>query len=181
VEAPGLHRDSRSVGAVAQLALDIHSVVSIRVDPAAGVQRSSALRDRTRTVEHAVSVLGRLEPFMRPFDASAVPDGIVTPLAFPEIARALFDAFRVADTKAIAALEPSHATTVLLGQETDSTVIKEILRQRRIFTSSQVRHPGATADEGASRYVRNLVGAILSDADLGRVVDLTPRPFLVNI
>lgn len=170
-ESPGLHRDSRSAAFVTGLALDTPAVVSIRADYSAGAQRTATLRDRLGAAERAITVLGRLEAFIRPFDASVTPDGVMIGLAFPEIARALLDSLRA----------PSHAAAVWLGQETDSALIKEVLRQRRLFTSSQVRHPGAPADDGARRYVRNLVDVVLSDDELSRIVDLTPRPFLVNI
>ena len=180
-EAPGLHRDPRSKDFVARLALDTSSIVSILTDLTAGAQRVGALRDGLRGGGRAITVLGRLEPFLSRFDESFAPDGIVIGLAFPEVARSVLDALRDVETKHTATVDASRAATVLLSRETDSSLIKEVLRQRRLFTSSQVRHPGVRADEAAIRYVRHLVGAVLSDADLGRVVDPTPRPFLVNI
>ena len=180
-EAPGLHRDSRGADFISAVALDVPRVVSVRVDQSGGAQRVGALRDRLSGAGRAITVLGRLEPFLSPFDESLTPDGVVIGLGFPEVARALIDASHAALSKNIAAVEPSRAAAVLLGQEIDSALIKEVLYQRRILTSNQVRHPGAPADEAASRYVRSLVEAVLSDTDLGRVVDPMPRPFLVNI
>lgn len=181
VEAPGLHRNPRSIDVVAGLARDLPSVVSIQTDTSASVRRVAAFREKFRGPGRAITVLGRLEPVVSPFEEALTPDGIVVGLAFPEIARALLDALRAADRRDLATAGTSCTATLLLGQETHSALIKEVLRQRRLFTSSQVRDPGIPADEATSRYVRSLVNAALSDANLGRVVDPTPRPFLVNI
>ena len=180
-EAAGLHRQSRRGTFLAELILDLPSVLSIRADPDAGFRRVGELRDKLRGAGRSITVLGRLEPFVNSLDASMVPDGVVIGLAFPEIARSLFDATRAAGSKETAAFDPSCAAAVLLGQETDPASIKEVLRQRRLFESNRVRHPGASADEVTDRYVRDLLQAIVSDGHLGRPIDLTPRPFLVNI
>lgn len=182
-EAPGLHRDSRSVDFVARLALEVPGVVSIRVDQSASARRVGALRERLNGSGRAgaITVFGRLEPFASPFDDSFIPDGVVIGLSFPEIARTLLDASCGATTNDSPGVQPSRAATVSLGQENDPALTKEVLRQRRLFSSSQVRHPGAPVDDTTIRYVRTLVDAVLSDADLGRIVDSTPRPFLVNI
>ena len=180
-EAPGLHRDARSGAFLAELALNFPRVVSIRVDPHAGPRRVGILRDGLRGAGRPVTVLGHLEPFINSFDPSMSPDGLVIGLAVPEVARPLLESMRATDSKEVATVDSPRTAAVLLGRESDPALLKEVLRQRRLFDSNRVRHPGASADEVTRRYASNLLRAVLSENHLGRAIDLTPRPFLVNI
>lgn len=117
-----------------------------------------------------VPILTGLGALYAPFDLEAGCDGLNTGFAFPEMLIAMHAAARARDWRSVHDLYARFAALIVFEQQAGVAVRKEILRRRGLFTSSCVRHPGASMTPSMAAQLEPLLARTLPDIDISRPV-----------
>jgi 4-hydroxy-tetrahydrodipicolinate synthase len=119
-----------------------------------------------------VPILTGLGALYAPFDLEAGSDGFNTGFAFPEVLLAMTAAAREADWPLVHDLYARFAPLIVFEQQPGVAVRKEILRRRGLFTSSCVRHPGATIAPVMAAQLTALLQRTLPGVDVTRPISV---------
>jgi len=151
---------------LARLAGEIPQVACIKEEGVPTPARIEALR--RATAERRIPVLTGLGALYGIFDLRSGSDGFMTGFAFPEVLQALVRLARAERWAEAATLYQRYLPLIVFEQQPGVAVRKEVLRQRKLISHGQVRHPGAGLAPGALRQLEALLDDILPGVDLSQ-------------
>jgi 4-hydroxy-tetrahydrodipicolinate synthase len=103
-----------------------------------------------------------------PFDLEAGADGLNTGFAFPEVLMAMITAGRANQWQRVHDLYSRFAALIVFEQQPGVAIRKEILRLRGLFTSSRVRHPGASISASTAAQLESVLARTLPGVNITR-------------
>ena len=173
--------DMPAVPTIARVLADVPSVVSVQTSGSPSGERVCALKrgipDGRATV---LSGLGSGATYAL-FDLEQGADGFHAMCSFPEVLISIVHAMRM-NTPDAARQVYGRFLPLLVFEQQEIGVSKEILKQRGCILSSRVRHPGKTIGETTAAQLRSLLHATFSGEDITVPVQGGAlRPFLMNV
>jgi len=174
-------RDRPAVQAIARILDQVPSVVSVQTTGVPSGERVRALKCEVPLGRATVlSGLGSGATYAL-FDLEQGADGFHAMCSFPEVLISIVHAMRM-NTPDAARQVYGRFLPLLVFEQQEIGVCKEILKQRGCILSNRVRHPADTIGETTAAQLRRLLHATFSGEDITVPVQGGAlRPFLVNV
>ncbi len=108
------------------------------------------------------------------FDLERGSSGFNTGFAFPEALIAMVKAIKGGRADAARRIYSRFLPLIVFEQQPGVAIRKEVLRLRGLIASNRLRHPGANITPETAQQLKNVIDAVLPDADITRPIEVDP-------